>query len=228
MPAVEKTLGARLLRVAQSIPRCETLVDCGCDHGYVSIYAAKNNIAKRITASDINRGPLDNAEKTIASAGLCDRIKTVLTDGLDGISRHDCVVIAGMGGETIADIIERAPWTKDGSTLVLQPMTRSEVLREYLYREGFYIFDESFVREGRHMYCVILARFSGDITFEPYEKYISRNALGKELAKEYTDRVLSRLNYELEMKSDAGKVCEEEKKRYGEDILSLTEMRDKL
>lgn len=226
--AMEKSLGKRLLCVAQSVPKCGSVVDCGCDHGHVSIYIAKNAIAERVTASDINRGPLDNAEREIAAARLTGRITTVLTDGLDGISPHDCVVIAGMGGETIADIIARAPWTKGDCTLVLQPMTRIEMLREYLYREGFSITKECFVEEGGHMYCVITSCFTGAAEYKPFEKYISRAALSDTLAARYTDIVLSRLRYEFERKIAAGVFSDEEKRKVDEDIRSIEEMRKTL
>ncbi|MBQ8004679.1 MAG: SAM-dependent methyltransferase [Oscillospiraceae bacterium] len=225
---MEKSIGARLLCVAEAIPPCRTLVDCGCDHGYVSIYAAKKNKAMHITASDINRGPLDNAEREILAEGLADRIKTVLTDGLDGIAPHDCVVIAGMGGEMIADIISRAEWTKDKCTLVLQPMTRAEVLRGYLFREGFSVTDEKIVAEGRHIYCVIVAKHTGSPVCEPFERYISRAALTEPLAREYTDRIIARLRFEYEKKSASGALSEDEKEICERNISSLMNVRETL
>ncbi len=222
---MEKSIGARLLCVAEAIPQCETLVDCGCDHGYVSIYAATHGIAKKITASDVNRGPLDNAGREIAAAGLSDRIKTVLTDGLDGIEPHDSVVIAGMGGELIADIISRASWTKKDCTLILQPMTRSEVLREYLYREGFSITRERIVAENGHIYCVIVATHTGKCGFEPYEKYISRAGLSEPMAREYADRVIARLKFEFEKKNASGALSADEKEKCERDISSLMKVR---
>ncbi len=222
--ALEKSIGARLLCVAEAIPQCETLVDCGCDHGYVSIYAAYHGKAKRITASDINRGPLDNAAREILAAGLSGKIKTVLTDGLRGIEPHECVVIAGMGGELIADIISHAPWTKDKCTLVLQPMTRAEILREYLYREGFEITQEKIVSEGRHIYCVIVARHTGKTEFLPYEKYISRAALSELQARQYAEKVLARLRFEFEKKCKSCALSEEEKRNSERDICSLDEV----
>jgi len=225
---VEKSLGARLLCVAQSIPKCKSLIDCGCDHGHVSIYAARNGIAERITASDINRGPLDNAEREIAAAGQGGKISTVLTDGLDGLSPHDCVVIAGMGGETIADIISRAPWTKNECTLVLQPMTKTELLRDYLYGEGFEITDEKFVSESGHMYCIIIAKGGVPRAREPFESYISRAGTRSESADVYTDKIIARLRYEYERKCAANALSDEEKKKSEELLASLTEMRESL
>ena len=223
-----RELGARLLAVAEAIPECGTLVDCGCDHGFVSIYAAEHGRAEKITASDINKGPLENAKKEIAAARLEGKIRTVLCDGLDGIEPHECVVIAGMGGETIAEIISRAAWTKKNCTLVLQPMTKLEILREFLYNEGFEILAEVFVREGGHMYSVITARFFGKTDFLPYEKYISRAGLLSPLAKEYADSVLSRLGRELENKCAAGALSENEKIERERDIESLDNARGTL
>ncbi len=223
-----RELGARLLAVAEAIPFCESLIDCGCDHGYVSIYAAESGRAKKVTASDINSGPLENAKREICAAGLWGRIKTVLTDGLRGIPPHDCVVIAGMGGETIAEIISHAEWTKGGCTLVLQPMTKTDFLREYLYKEGFEIFAERFVCESGHMYTVISARFAGDVKFLPYEKYISRKGLSETFAKEYIDSVQARLSRELESRKAAGVLSEKEKTERERDIASLLKVREEL
>ncbi|MBR5542517.1 MAG: SAM-dependent methyltransferase [Oscillospiraceae bacterium] len=219
-----RKLGARLLSVVRKIPVCETLVDCGCDHGYVSIYASEKNLAKYITASDINEGPLKNAKKEIEAAGFSSRIKTVLTDGLSGIPRHDCVVIAGMGGETVFEIISRSEWTRDGCKLVLQPMTKSEILREELYRAGFSVYDESFVYENGHMYCIICAEYSGKTEYDLFEKYISRAGLSHENADEYISRVLRRLSYEYENKARAGTIDKEEKELRRAEIEELKKL----
>jgi len=224
---LNRELRPRLLAVAEAIPKCVSMVDCGCDHGYVSIYAAKKGIAQNITASDVNEGPLANAEGEIAAEGLSDRIATRLCDGLRGLSPHECVVIAGMGGETIIEIIDAAPWTKNCKALILQPMTKIELLREYLYREGFAIYSEKLVREGR-LYNVISARFEGKTEYLPYEKYISRACLSDSLAAEYADGCIKRLRKELESRIRAGSLTEEERTLRELDLKSLTEMREKL
>lgn len=225
---MNRELGPRLLAVASAVPPCESMVDCGCDHGYVSIHIAESGRVGRITASDINEGPLKNAEKEIAAAGLAGVIKTRLTDGLVGIDAHECVVIAGMGGETIADIIGKSEWTKACKALILQPMTKVEILREYLYREGFCIYREEIVTESGHMYNIISARFIGEIKYAPFEKYISRAALSEALSAEYTDAVIRRLSRELSCRSAAGALSEEEKFTRETDLNSLIEMRKTL
>ncbi len=224
---MEKQLRKRLTAVAESIPVCESLVDVGCDHGYVAIYAAKSGKARRVTASDIKKGPLDRAKSEVEAEGLSDTIELLLCDGLCGIERHDCVVIAGMGGETIVGILAATPWIKDGCTLVLQPMTRSEVLREFLYNSGFEITGERIVSESGHLYCIITATYSGKCGFEPYEKYISKSALGDELFREYVDKVICRLEYEYKNKKKAGALSDEESRFLEKDIESLSQTRCK-
>ncbi len=224
---MEKQLRKRLTAVAEAIPVCESLVDVGCVHGYVAVYAAKNGRARKITASDIKKGPLDRARSEVLAEGLSDIIELRLCDGLCGIERHDCVVIAGMGGETIVGILDAAPWIKDGCTLVLQPMTRSEILREFLYNRGFEITGERIVSESGHLYCVITASYSGKRAFEPYEKYISKSALGADGCREYVDKVICRLEYEYKNKKRAGALSDEECRRFEEDIKSLSQTRCK-
>lgn len=225
---MERELTARLLAVVRAIPLCESVVDCGCDHGYVSIAAMKRGVAKRITASDINRGPLLNAQNEINKAGLSQSIKTVLTDGLCGIDMHECVVIAGMGGETIVDILSKCAWIRDAKALVLQPMTKSEILREYLYKNGFSVYDENIVAEGDRLYAIISARYCGEVKYLPFEKYISRSGLSSPLAREYTARVAERLSRELHSRVKASAIGAEEKKEREENLASLMEVRKSL
>ena len=63
----------------------------------------------------------------------------MLSDGLDNVPPEGItdVVMAGMGGELIARLLEKCPWVKNGVNLVLQPMTKWDVLRKWLYANGF-------------------------------------------------------------------------------------------
>lgn len=140
-------------------------VDVGTDHGYLAIHLAKTGICGSCIACDINTAPLDSARKNIREAGLSDRIETVLTDGLDGIGSDGVtnVIIAGMGGELIAEIISRAEWLKTQRVnLVLQPMTKWDFLRRYLWDNGFTVTEEIPCAEGKFVYSVIQAVYSGE------------------------------------------------------------------
>ena len=87
----------------------DVLCDVGTDHGYLPCYMIENGLCSKAYACDIAQGPLDSAIAHINERCLSDRITTVLSDGLDSVEKGDItdVVIAGMGGELIADIISR-------------------------------------------------------------------------------------------------------------------------
>lgn len=153
---IEKNLTPRLKMIASLVPCCDTLCDIGTDHGYVAIYLAKKGIAKNVIAADIKEGPLNQAEKNIALFDASDKVKTRLSDGFSAIFQGEAQVciIAGMGGETIASILENE---KGCSHFVLQMQTAHSHLRNYLSTHGYVIEKEAVCKEGRKMYTALLA-----------------------------------------------------------------------
>ena len=146
----------------------KVLSDVGTDHAHLPIYACLNGICPRAVASDINRGPVENARRNIAAAGLSDKIATVCTPGLAGIQGYapEDITIFGMGGELIASIIDAAPWTRDGRIrLILQPMSHAEILRAYLLQNGFCLLDQTLVKEDK-VYQIICAEYDGGVRTE--------------------------------------------------------------
>ena len=155
----------RLLLAASMVRRGSRVADIGCDHAYLSVYLVKNKIAKSVIASDIRTGPLEFARKNVAKAGLDDKIELRLQDGLDGISADeaDDIVICGMGGNLICDILSGAPWLKNREkNIVLQPMSDSDTVRRWLYKNGFEIKRERAAEDRGHIYSVISAGYTGD------------------------------------------------------------------
>ena len=155
-------LSRRLLSVASYL-RGVCLFDVGTDHAYLPIYAVSFLGIPYAEASDLLPGPLETAGSNIRKNGLNGKIKTVLRYGLDGaVLPEECdVVISGMGGELIAEIISSCPALKNrGIRLVLQPMTKPEVLRRYLAENGFDVIRERIV-EDRQLYSVIVSEYSG-------------------------------------------------------------------
>ena len=139
------------------------LADIGCDHAYIPICAVKQGKADFAYASDVREGPLSRAAENVAEAGLTGKIVLKLANGLDGAEeyRPDTIVIAGMGGELIAEIIDRATFVKtDKITLILQPMTCADELRKYLLSNGFEIERERLAYEERHIYQISVCRYT--------------------------------------------------------------------
>lgn len=153
-------LSKRLAAVAAHIPAGAAVIDVGTDHGLIPVYLAQNGLAKNIIASDINEGPLQSAATLVQETGTGECIRLFVRDGLEGFSRADanCVVIAGMGGENMAAILAAAPWTKDAVTLVLEPQSKSDVLRAFLIENGYEIGGESLVSDAGRIYPILTAR----------------------------------------------------------------------
>ncbi len=151
-------INARLKVLATLIRDGAVLADVGTDHAYLAIHLIDEGRISFAHLSDINSEPLNRARQNVASYGLSDRASFHLTNGareLDGYGITD-YAIAGMGGELIADIIAAAPHLKSKNVnLALQPMTKPEVLRAYLYDNGFDIVDEKYVTdEGKNYVCI--------------------------------------------------------------------------
>lgn len=160
-------LDSRLRLAADLVRQGSRVADIGTDHAFLPVALVSEERCPSAIASDVRQGPVENARRTVEQAGLGDRISVRLGDGLQTMSAEevDDIVIAGMGGETIAAILEAAPWVKqERYRLILQPMTRAEKLRAYLYTSGFEILAECVTRVGRHWYTVIHAAFTGKVT----------------------------------------------------------------
>lgn len=157
-------LTPRLQQVANLVRHGTTVADIGTDHGYLVAYLIQNEIANFAIASDLREGPLSMAKSTAFQCGIANKIVIRLSDGLQSISSNeaDDIVVAGMGGELIAEILGNCIWIKDkGKHLVLQPMTHSEDLRDYLCKNDFEIISDIVVREGKKLYNVIETSYSG-------------------------------------------------------------------
>ena len=204
----EIILDARMKCIAECVPVGAVLADIGTDHGKLPVYLGQKGIIKKAIAADINEMPLQKAVNNIKIHGLEAVIDTYLTDGLKGIEAFspDCVVIAGMGGELIEQILECATIDKDSVSFILQPMTKEETLRKYLCENGYNIYDEHIVREGK-IYQIICAVFDGEKrTMTEAEYYLGHINIEKNspLLSDLIDKVIKRINVRTEGKSVAG------------------------
>ncbi len=157
-------MNKRLSCILSLIPDGKGVIDVGTDHGYLPVALLQRGYPGRVFASDIRPGPLSAARQSAEKAALDNRIVFQLCDGLDACNPDelDTIVIAGMGGDTICGILDRAEWCMDSRyTLVLQPMTRAEVLRYWLVNNEFSILSETLVEDGGIIYSVLTARFGG-------------------------------------------------------------------
>ncbi len=192
------SLSPRLLACSGFVRTGDRVADIGCDHGYLGIYLLTKGIAVSVIASDINEGPLQSALKNAEKYGVRDRMSFYLSDGVRNIPRDfDVMVCAGMGADTIVSILEAAPWLKsDGYRLILQCQSKTPMLRQYLSEQGWYIAEETVLRDGRFLYTVMEVIFQPDLPrLRAEECHFSPALLTHPTAetREYYQRILTRL-----------------------------------
>ena len=208
-------LDDRLLTIANCVRRGCVAADIGTDHGYLAAYLVQNGIAKHVLACDVNEGPLANAQATIEKYGLCDRIETRLSNGLEKISPNECtdIIIAGMGGELIASILSGASWIKNQDiNLYLQPMTKADALRKFLCENGFVIADETAVAVSGKIYTCMCVTYGNIKEYDELYYHIGelKNKYD-EMSIKYKTRVYNSLKKKAEgSKNDSiAALCEE-------------------
>lgn len=207
-------LDARLSAVASLVRRNSRVADIGTDHGYLTAYLIENGICPSGIAADINKGPLENARKTVVDANIADKVELILSDGLKNISENSCddIVLAGMGGNLIADILSACPWIYDeGLRIIAQPMSHGEVLREFYVKNGFEILEEKTAADGKRLYCVIAASYTGvRAEHDPSYIYLGRLTENKdEITRKYITKILTALEKKYTALLQAGKEDEE-------------------
>ena len=130
-------LRKRLEEIIRWVPECERVIDVGTDHALVPISLLRRNVVQR--AIGIDRSPLPLGQATVNShnAQVVDRLKLVCASGLDieNIQPDDVVVMAGMGGRMMQEILQSSTWR---GTLVIQPNRDVQALRQWLYDNGWY------------------------------------------------------------------------------------------
>ncbi len=158
-------LDERLSAAAELVPQGAVLLDVGTDHGYLPAKLLTDGKVVRAGASDINDDPLSKAVRTAEKYGVSDRMSFYLSDGLAGVSdlhKYTAVSICGMGGELIARIISESAYLRDNRVpLVLQPMSSTEDLSEYLAKNGYAVTDERIAVAAGKVYRVMLAIYDG-------------------------------------------------------------------
>ncbi|HVI41613.1 MAG TPA: class I SAM-dependent methyltransferase [Anaerovoracaceae bacterium] len=153
-------LSDRLQKIADFIAPGESIADIGTDHGFLPIALWESKKSPYVILSDINTGPLEKAKANIKKYFPEKDFDIRIGSGLHTLkpAEVDAVVIAGMGGLLISEILgDDLTKSKSYKKLILQPRNAQDKLRAWLFENGFAITDEVLVKEGKYLCEIILA-----------------------------------------------------------------------
>ncbi len=197
-------LSRRIYKIAELVNEGNSVADIGTDHGYVPMLLMKEGKSPRVIMSDISAGSLSKARETFELTGLVSKVHDSdfrVGDGLSTIAERevDEVIIAGLGGHTIAEILSSDEnKAKSFKRLVLQPRKYSGALRYYLYTNGWDIESENLAPEGKFVCEIITAVPSGENRREPlYPEDDIRWKYPADLFTADSELALSRVSYKI-------------------------------
>lgn len=187
-------LSNRLKKIAELVDFGASVIDVGTDHGYVPNFLCENKISRDIIATDISKNSLEKSIELTRELGNEKYIRNILANGIVNENR-DNIIIAGLGGIQIAEIILNSIEISEVSKkLILQPMQKANILRRELNNMGFAIIDEEIIFEDDRYFEIILARYSGKKKIsEEIDFYFSKVLIEKK-DKVYLDFLRERKN----------------------------------
>ncbi|MBQ7370021.1 MAG: SAM-dependent methyltransferase [Clostridia bacterium] len=161
--------GKRIDILCSLLKKTTTFADVGCDHGYCSEYMLKNGLCEFAILSDISKGSLQKAKTLLSSYIEEGKAKAVLGNGFFGVPKDTQeVLIAGMGGEEIVEILSHEIYGFMPEVFVFQPMLNPDKLRFYILENGGYIERDFTFEGGGKYYDVIVGRKRKDEKKQSY------------------------------------------------------------
>ena len=186
-------LSLRLETIYKMVPYSVT-ADVGSDHGKLMISLFQDGRIPHGYAIENKKGPFTRLTKAIKENGLLDDVVPLFSDGITDLP--ECVttiVLAGMGGENIINIISsHVEKLKNVQTIIVDAHNSTPKVRKYITELGYVIADEKMVKEDDIYYEIIkfikadTAFYSdNDIEFGP----ILRNEKSATFKEKYQGRI---------------------------------------
>jgi len=215
----------RLKQIASYLPKDAFFADIGSDHAYLPCYVCLQNSYARAIAGEVKSGPYNSAKETVERFQLQEAVDVRLGDGLTVLTKEDDVrqiVIAGMGGTLITQILEEG---KEKLThierLVLQPNVNAESIRTWLLNHNFTLTDETIIEENGHFYEMLVADCG--VRHSPYNKNMLQKQLmfGPYLLKKRQNAFYQKWEAELKKLNDALQQMKQGTVKSGEKIIQF-------
>ena len=200
-------LSKRLNAVAGMVTKGNIVADIGTDHGYVPIYLIKNKISPLAYAMDINEGPIKIAKANIEREGFSDKIKVIQSDGMEKFTSGmaESVIIAGMGGELIVNILKKSAVNDTVEEFILSPHKRLDLVRKFIIENGWRIIKEDMIVDSGKYYTVLKAVKGVEKIPYSEEEYMYGRCLLDEknnILKEYLEKEYNKFKQIKDVMSD--------------------------
>lgn len=159
-------LSPRLQIIYDMVPKCESVADVGCDHGYLTISLLEGGKVNRAIAMDVNKGPLESAKSNVKASGFDSEVCYRLSDGLTKLnpSEVNVICICGMGGALIKRILAAGmDVAKSVDMLIIEPQSEYKALRQFLMDSSFHILDEALCTEEGKIYPIMKIAYNPNL-----------------------------------------------------------------
>jgi tRNA (adenine22-N1)-methyltransferase len=181
----------RLKEIYSVIPACSIFADIGCDHGYIAKAMLDGEKCEKVIIADISASCLKKAEDLLADYVSNGRAQSKVSDGFSKIEYCTVALIAGMGGEEIVHILDKAKCLPE--RLVLQPMKNCDKVRCRVVELGYKIEKDFVFKAGGKFYdLLVLEKGKDSLTEEEIEfgrtNLFEKNADFIEMIKQRIDK----------------------------------------
>ena len=156
---LKPSLDPRLMTAADFFPFCEYGADIGADHGHLSCYLLASGKCQHMQVSDLSATSLDKARRLLDLHELCSRATFCVGNGLEALVHPaQAIAICGMGGHTIAEILEQGKDRLQNAALILSPQTEYALVRKTIYHTlGYHIDREAAIWASNRFYVMMRA-----------------------------------------------------------------------
>lgn len=155
-----KKFSSRINKIIEFVGTPKTVIDVGCDHGFVGASLSRQSKVKKVYFNDISEKCLEKAKISAKEFGKIEKCEFDHGFGLSGFGglKVETCIIAGMGGEEIVKILETKPKNLKIKNLCLQPATKMLNLKRWLNKNGFKIVRDEFFLDGGIYYNIFKAK----------------------------------------------------------------------
>ena len=149
-------LSKRLQAIYNMVPS-SVVADVGSDHGKLIISLFEDGVISKGYAIENKKGPYSRLVEAIEKHGVKDHVIPMLSDGITELPKDvETVVIAGMGGMNVIDIIKKKPGKlKNVKTIIVDAHNAIPEMRKFISKLGYIIADEDIVEEKGIFYEII-------------------------------------------------------------------------